>query len=254
MPTPKKLIPLLLVAFAVLSSLGYSWSRSGNSGTSDNWYLLNIEGQPSGYIHASSRTSNDPSAPVIFIHEIAARTEKENSDIRIETYCENDPYYYLVSATATITKPGQTPAKLTVTVQKKVPYGASKGKMFITYDTGSKQYNLKKDIKEHTVPAHVLIDIIPSLPFQKGTVFEFNYFDIAKIKPRNNHKIDYLGREDLEIDGRIMSLHKFLHKGSGVKETFYWTDDEHQVLRCLRDKKEELLLSTQAQVKQLIPN
>ena len=254
MPTSKKFIPVLLITFVALFSLGYSWSRSGNIGISDNWYLLNIEGQPSGYIHVSSRTSNDPLAPVIFVHDIVTRTQKESNDLRIETYCQDDPYYYPVKATATIRQPGQIPAVLTIAVEKKFPYGASKAKMFITYDTGTKRYNLKKDIPAHTVPAHLLMEIIPLLPRQEGTVFEFNLLDTAKLKPRKNHKVEYLGLEDVEISSRTMSLHKFRHKGSGVKETFYWTDEKHQVLRCLRDKKEELVLSTQAEIKRLIRN
>ena len=251
MRASKTLISLLLVVFAVLFSLGF-WGRSGDVGTSDHWYLLSIKGEPSGYLHVSRRPSDQPLAPVLFVHDIVTRTKGESRDIHIETHCQDDPYYYPVSATATIRKPGDPMASLTVIVEKKVPYGASKAKMFITYDTGSKQRNLKKDILEHTVPSHVLMEIIPLLPVQEGTVFEFNLFDTDKLKPLKKHKIDYLGLDQVEIAGRAVNLHKFRHKGSGVKETIFWTDDNHQVLRCLRDKKEELLLSTQAEVKKLI--
>ena len=251
MPTPRKLISLLFIPLAVIFSLGF-WGRSGDVGTSDHWYLLSIKGEPSGYLHVSRQPSDQPSAPVLFVHDIVTRTKDESRDIHIETRCEGDPYFSPVSATATIRKPGDPMATLTVVVEKKVPYGASKAQMFITYDTGSKRYNLKKDIPEHTVPAHVLMEIIPLLPRQEGTVFEFNLFDTDKLKPLKKHKIDYLGSEQIKIAGRAVNLHKFRHKGSGVKETIFWTDDNHQVLRCLRDKKEELLLSTQAEVKKLI--
>ena len=251
MRTPKTLIPLVLLSLAVLFSLGF-WGRSGNVSPSDTWYLLRIKGQPSGYLHVSRRTSDRDSAAVMFVHDIVTRTENESIDLHIETHCQDDPYYFPIQATATIRKPGHLPDTLTILVRKKVPYGASKAKMFITYDTGTKRYNLKKDIPQHTVPAHVLMEIIPVLPLQEGTVFEFNLLDATKLKPRKNHKIDYLGPEETQISGRTMSLHKFRHKGSGVKETLYWTDDKHQVLRCLRDGKEELLLSTQADVKRLI--
>ncbi|NIA06518.1 MAG: hypothetical protein GWP14_02590 [Actinobacteria bacterium] len=252
MRTLKTLIPLVLVLFTVLFSFGYSWRRSGDVNASDSWYLLSIKDRPSGYMHVSRRASDQGSASVMFVHDIVTRTEDESRDIHIQTYCEDDPYYYPVKATATIRKPGNLPATLKILVQKKFPYGASKAKMFITYDTGTKQYNLKKDIPAHTVPSHVLMEIIPLLPFQEGTVFEFNLFDTAKLKSRKNHRIDYLGLEEIQISGQTMNLHKFRHKGSGVKETFYWTDDNHRVIRCLRDKKEELLLSTQAEVKRLI--
>ena len=251
MRTPKTLIPLVLVSLAVLFSLGF-WGRSNNLSPSDTWYLLRIKGQPSGYLHVSRRASDQSSAPVLFVHDIVTRTEKDSRDIHIQTYCDDDPYYYPVQVTATIRKPGDLPATLNVLVRKKVPYGASKAKMFITYDTGTKQYNLKRDIPAHTVPAHVLMEIIPLLPLQEGTVFEFNLLDTVKLKPRKKHKIDYLGREEIQIAGQPMNLHKFRHKGSGVKQTLYWTNDKHQVLRCLRDGKEELLLSTQAEIKSLI--
>ena len=250
MRTPKTLISLILVLITVLFSLGF-WGRSGNVDASDRWYLLSIKGEPSGYLHVSRQASDQDNAPVLFVHEIVTRTKDESRDVYLKTYCEDDPYYYPVSATATIRKPGELPASLNLLVEKKFPYGASKAKMFITYDTGHEQYNLKKDIPEHTVPSQVLMEIIPLLPLQEGTVFGFNLFDTAKIRPRRNHKIDYLGLEEIQISGRTMNLHKFRHKGSGVKETIYWTDDNHQVLRCLRDKKEELLLSTKAEVKKL---
>ena len=252
MRTTKTLILLILVSLAVVFSLGYSWSSSGDVPPSDRWYLLNIQGQPAGYIHVSRQNSRHPNAAVLFVHDIATRTAKESSDIHIETYCEDDPYYYPVQAEATIRTLGKAPATIKVLVEKKVPYGASKAKMFITYDTSDKQYNLTKDVPEHTVPSHVLMEIIPLLPLQEGTVFEFNLFDTVKLNPRKNHKIDYLGLDQIRIAGTTMALHKFRHKGSGVKETLFWTNDEHQVLRCLRDNKEELLLSTQAEVKRLI--
>ena len=251
MRTTKNLILLILVSLAVVFSAGF-WSRSGDVPPSERWYLLNIQDQPAGYLHVSRQNSRDPNAAVLFVHDIATRTAKESRDLHIETYCEDDPYYYPVKADAIIRTPDKKPVTIKVRVDKKVPYGASKAKMFIAYDTSEKQYNLKKEIPEHTVPSHVLMEIIPLLPFQEGTVFEFNLFDTVKLNPRKRHKIDYLGQDQVLIAGTTMNLHKFRHKGSGVKETLFWTNDEHQVLRCLRDNKEELLLSTQAEVKRLI--
>ena len=53
----------------------------------------------------------------------------------------------------------------------------------------------------------------------------------------------YLGLDKVAIKGRELMLHKFEQKGGGIKKIHYWLDDNHQLLRVLKDKKEELLLS-----------
>ena len=249
----KAILPLLSILLVVLFSLGYTTARPTKHSASDNWYLLSIEGTPAGYWHAVRRPSSADSDQIHFEHEILTDLDQERVQVNIKTVCDNDPYYYPVKVTATIRKPGKPQATLDVVVEKQVPYGATKGTMFVTYDTGSKQYNLKKEIHEHTVPDYVLIEIMPLLPLQEGPVFKFNLFDIAKLKARKKHKIEYLGQEMLQIAGTSRNLHKFRHKGSGVKETFYWLNDNHQVVRTLRDKKEELLLTTRAEAKRLFP-
>ena len=248
MRIPKTALALLLILLVVLFSFGYTADAP-----SEKWYLLNIEGEPAGYWHAVRKPSSADSDRIHFEHEMLTDLDQERVRINIQTVCDNDPYYYPVKAKATIRKPGQPQAILNADVKKKVPYGATMGTMFVTYDTGSKQYNLKKKILEHTVLDYLLIEIIPLLPLQEGTVFEFNLFDISKLKARNKQRIEYLGREMIQIANTSGNLHKFRHKGSGVKETFYWLDDNHQVVRTLRDKKEELLLTTKAEAKRLFP-
>ncbi len=91
------------------------------------------------------------------------------------------------------------------------------------------------------------MELIPRLPFTEGPVVEFDFLDIKKMKVKKKHKIAYLGLEKIEIKGQERELHKFEQKGSGIKTTHYWVDENHQLLRILKGKKEELLLSTKAE-------
>lgn len=249
----KGLLSIALFVLLVLPAISRADDSRSVNIPAERWYLLKSKGEPSGYVHVRRAQNVGESGTVLFAHELFTITKGKSISRSIDMHCQNDDYYFPVKAIAVIKEQGNSPATLAATVRKKVPYGASKAELLITYSTADKVYNLKKTIPEHSVPGHLLIEIIPLLPFQKGTVFEFNYFDIGKLSAKRRQKVEYKGLEEVQIKDQTRQLHKFLHKGAGVKKTYYWVDDNHQVIRALRDPKEELLLSTEAEVRKLYP-
>ncbi len=132
-------------------------------------------------------------------------------------------------------------------MEEETVYGCSKRKMQLVYRPGDKTYELDKKLPEHTLTAFTVLELIGRLPFREGPVVEFNFLDMKTMKVRKKHKIAYLGLEKIEIGGGERVLHKFEQKGEGIKKVQYWLDDDHQLLRIRKGKKEELLLSTRAQ-------
>jgi len=256
MRTTKTPFLLTLLSFAVLFSLGYTSGRPTATIPMGTWYLLSIDNQPSGYLHVLRKSSPDASsdAKLDFEYEMLTNSQSQRVLVKMQTVCDDDAYLFPLSVTADIDERGQAPATLKATVDKEVPYGASKGTMRIIYRKSDKIYNLDRDIPEHTVSDAALLEIIPRLPFVEGTVFKFNFLQLNKLKVRKNHQIRYLGLDTITINNTTKSLHKFEQKGSGIKKMEYWLDDNHQLIRTLEDGKEELLLSTPADVKRLVKN
>ena len=238
-----------LILLAVLFSFGYTADRPAKGTVSEKWFLLNIKGQPSGYLHVARKASPDNSAEVYFQDEILTKLEDKQVLVKMQTVCDDNIYFFPIRLSADINQRGQASATLIATVEKEAPYGCSSGKMQAIYRKLDAQYNLNRDIPEHTVCEDALLETIPRLPFAEGTVFKFNLFLLTKLQVKKKHEIKYLGLDKIEINNTIMTLHKFEQKGSGIKSIRYWLDDQHQLLRILKDDKEELLLSTQAKVK-----
>lgn len=240
-------ISVLLMLIGILGAAVYAYDFGSRAKPTDRWFLINIKGQAAGYVHAVCKVSGADAGPIKLEHEILTDWQDKKVRLKVQTYCEDNDYYFPVSASAEIREPGKDPATVTATVQKKVPYGNSQAKMQVVYRTGEKEYNLDKNLSEHTVTDYALLDIVPRLPFKEGRVFEFDLFIVEKLQAQRSHKIDYRGLEKVSINGTEKMLHKFEQKGSGIKNVKYWVDDDKQLVRVLKDDKEELLLTTQAE-------
>ena len=235
------------MVLTVTFSLGQGQARASRKTATEKWFAINIKGQAAGYLHVTRKASGDASAPIVFEYEKLIDSKDEKTQINIQTYCEDDKYYSPVKATAKIRQPDKKTATIEAAMEKKTHYGCSKRQMQLVYNTGKKKYKLYKELPAHTVTELSVLELIPRLPFTEGAVVEFDFLDINKIKVKKKHKISYLGLEKVEIKGQERDLHKFEQKGSGIKKVQYWVDGNHQLLRILRGKKEEFLLSTKAE-------
>ncbi len=243
----KVLFAAVLVILAVVFSIGHGEVSGRRGVVADRWFVIRIKGQAVGYLHAVRKASEDASAPILLEHESLVDWKKEKVWLSVQTYCEDNNYFSLGKASAKIRRAGKDRATLEAVMEKETVYGCSKRKMRLVYRPGDKKYELDKKLPEHTLTAFTLLELIPRLPFTEGPVVEFNFLDMKKMKVRKKHKIAYLGLEKIEIGGRERALHKFEQKGGGIKKIHYWVDDNHQLLRILKGKKEELLLSSRAE-------
>ena len=243
----KVLLAAVLVVLAVVFSIGHGKVRGPKTVVADRWFVIRIKGATVGYLHAVRKASGDASAPILFEHERLIDSKDDKVWLSVQTYCRDDHYYSPVKATAQIRQADEETATIEAVMEKKTQYGCSKSEMRLVYRPGDKKYELDKELPEHTVTEFSLMELIERFPFIEGPIVEFNFLDINKIKVRKRHKIAYLGLEKIEIGGRERALHKFEQKGSGIKKVQYWVDDNHQLLRILKGKKEELLLSSRAE-------
>ena len=243
----KVLLAGVLVVLTAAFSLGQGQAWAPRKTAAERWFVINIKGQAAGYLHVTRKASGDASAPILFEYEKLIDSKDEKTQINIQTYCEDDEYYSPMKAAAQIKQPDKKTATIEATMEKKTHYGCSKRQMQLVYDTGKKKYKLDKELPAHTVTELSVLEIIPRLPFTEGAVVEFDFLDINKIKVKKKHTISYLGQEKIEIKGQERELHKFEQKGSGIPKVQYWVDENHQLLRILRGKKEEFLLSTKAE-------
>jgi len=243
----KVLFCAVLVMVAVVFSIGHGEVRGRRGAVADRWFVIRIKGEAAGYLHAVRKASGDAWAPILFKHERLIDSKDDKVWLSVQTYCRDNHYYSPVKATAQIRQPDKKSATIEAVMEKKTQYGCSKSEMRLVYRTGDKEYELDKELPEHTVTELSLMELIERFPFVEGPIVEFNFLDINKIKVKKKHKIAYLGLEKIEIKGQERALHKFEQKGSGIKQVHYWLDDNHQLLRILKGKKEELLLSSRAE-------
>ncbi len=241
------LVTAALMVLTMMFSLGQSQAKAANEPAAEKWFMIKIKGEQVGYLHVVRKASGDASAPILFEYESLVDSKKDKARLSIQTYCQDDRYYSPVKATALIKKPDGKTTTLDITTEKKAHYGCYTKQMRLVYKPGKKTYELDEELPPHTVTKFSLMEIIPRLPFTEGLVAELSFLDLKKMKVKKNHKIFYLGLEKIKIKGQEKELHKFEQKGSGIKKVNFWVDGNHQLLRVLIDKKEELLLSTKAE-------
>ena len=218
----------------------------------DKWFVIRIDGKTVGYVHAVNKASGNDPGTVRFEHEYVIDWKDEKVRATLDSYCEDNLYYYPIKMRAIIEKPGKPQSTLTITVKKKVPYGCSKSTMRLVYRNGDAEYKFDKSLPAHVVSEYTLLEIVPTLPFVKGTVFEFDFLILETLKVRKRHKITYLGLDKVQIRGTQQTLHKFEQKGGGIKKVRYWVDEKRQLVRVLKGDKRELLISTRAEARQVV--
>lgn len=238
--------------FGAVFSVSHGHTPKPNQAPADKWFVIRIDDKTVGYLHAIRKASENADAPILFEHERLIDWKDERMRLKTRTYCQDDHYYYPVKSMATIEQPGKMTAQVTVKMQKAVPYACSKSTMKLIYHNGVKEYKLNKNLPPHVVSEYTLLEIVPTLPFVKGTVFEFNFMILEKLKVKKKHKITYLGLDKVQIKGTQQTLHKFEQKGGGIKKVQFWVNDQRQLLRVLKGGKEELLTSTRAEARRVV--
>lgn len=229
----------LLLCLILVPAACFAQSSPAGKVVTDRWYAFSLSGTPAGYFHVVRRQVPGEAAPVRFEHEFAVKWRGEAMVLRMRTTCKDDPYFTPVKIISE--GKGEEVASFEAHI--------ADGKMRVTAD--GKEY--EEAIPEHTVTDFALLEIIRRLPFRAGVVFQFHSLEASELNLKRNHKITYVGGEELELAGKTVSLHRFEQTGEGIRPCQFWVDDQHELIRVLMDERKEVLLTTEKEAKSRLP-
>ncbi len=99
------------------------------------------------------------------------------------------------------------------------------------------KYSATLRIPDRTIPSFNLWAVIPNLPFDTKGTFRFNSLDETKLYVKKNQTVNYLGFTRIDINGKTMKLHKFVHQGKGAQPSYYWVNEARELIQVLLDDK-----------------
>ena len=204
--------------------------------TGDDWCICSENGQACGYLHAVKKASGEKAAPVLFVQDWAINILDGDLLVRVQILCKDDAYFSPVRIVCTGEDDG--PTNIDLGIERPVG-GPSAGKLIGTVD----DTKYEQDIPEHTVIDLALFEIVRTRPFEKDKVFEFNWLGAYGLSFIKAHKVTYVGREELEIEGKKQMLHKFEETGEGDLVSF-WVSEDHQLVRMQADAGETEFVRT----------
>lgn len=207
----------------------------GGKVVSERWYLWLHEGKPAGRYQAVRRDTGDPKAPVLFIDDFVIHARGQRMRLTMQTFCRNDSHFTPVR----IISKGEGDDELG-TFDAKIDWGETTGALRTTVNGRE----VHKELPAKTVTSFAIFRIVPRLPFKKGVVFEFHSLEASELNLKRNHRITYLGKEDVHVWGMARSLHKFEQTGDGISPAQYWVDDKRELIRVLIDGRKETVLTT----------
>jgi hypothetical protein len=226
-----------LAGAALFSWAALAQEAAESKASLDAWYLWSLSGKPCGYFHAVKKSSEQDTAPVLFVHDFRINAKGQRICLRMQTFCKDDPYFTPVRIVSG--GEGEEATNMDATIERPAE-GPSAGKLKTTL----RGRNIEIDVPEHTVTDFALFEIVRTLPFDKEKVFEFNSLEASELNLKRDHKVVYVGRDELDIEGRKQALHKFEQSGKGIRPCYYWVNEDRQLVRVLMDGRKEFLLTT----------
>jgi len=106
------------------------------------------------------------------------------------------------------------------------------------------KYNATLKIPERTVPSFNLWAIIPNLEFSRKGTFIFNSLDETKLYVNMNQTVNYLGTDEIDVNGVNTKTHKFVHQGKKIKKSYFWVSETRELLQVKLDDKYTFTKST----------
>ena len=110
------------------------------------------------------------------------------------------------------------------------------------------KYSSTLRMPERTIPSFNLWAVIPQLPFDREGTFIFNSLDETKLYVSKNQTVNYLGKYEANINGNKTELHKFVLQGKGMSPSYFWVDDNRELVQVLLDNEYTFTLDKNAQV------
>ncbi len=250
--------PLILIVFCLALS-GFSQEKLDNT----YWYT---SPDTKGYISfQKSDSSNNKSRPTLNTN-VKAFFDNELLSFKLSTFCDSEKmvnsnkFIFHGTIDGTIEPVTFTGTKVK-TVKNDVSYWHFNGDFVDELETDPDfkrytfaKYNATLKIPSRTIPFFNLWAVIPKLPFDRKGTFKFNIFDETKLYVVKKQTVNYLGYTKLNINGEQIELHKFVHKGKGMKPAYYWVSNERELIQVRLDDKYTFKISTEDVALQTITN
>jgi len=238
-----KKLPLFLVLFLVTT---YVFSQEKSNKV--YWY---ISPDTKGYISFQKIDSNN-----IINTNVKAHFDNELLNFKLSTVSESDKMVnankFIFDGTIDGTiKPVHFTGTKVKTIKNEVSYWHFDGDFADELETDPDfkrfafaKYSATLKIPPRTIPTFNLWAIIPKLPFDRKGTFKFNIFDETKLYVVKKQTVNYLGFTTLNINGENQKLHKFVHKGKGMKPAYYWVNEDRKLIQVRLDDKYTFTIST----------
>ena len=247
----------VVTAAVVMMVAGAGWGQTGAKAGTDEWYKWSALGraEATGYFHVVKAASGEKEAPVVFTHEFVAKLQGKRMSLKMQTWCRNDEWFTPMR----IVSEGQGSDEFnTFEARINWPAGEGAGRLTARVNTrkevavqvlGGMVKRIEMEIPPRTATSFSVFEIVKGRPFDKEKVFEFNSLEAEELNLKKDHKLTYVGPEELEIGGEKVKLHKFEETGGGIRPTQYWVNEAHQLVRVVMDEEKEFLLTTEEKAK-----
>jgi len=226
---------LALAAAPLAFLLGTGLAGEADPG-GERWYVWRLRNQPCGYFHVVRKATQERDAPVLLEHDFVVLYRGRRLSLHMRTWCRDDACLTPVR----IASKGEGDDELG-TFEAAVAWDAAGGGLLKT-QVGQRKVELR--LPERTVTDFALFEIVARLPFKEGEAFEFNSLEASELNLKPNHRIAYLGQEEVTLGGESRKLHKFEQTGQGIRPARYWVSGRHELVRILMDDRKEFLLAS----------
>lgn len=82
----------------------------------------------------------------------------------------------------------------------------------------------------------------------KGRILEFNSMETIELNYKENHHLDYVADETLNINGKEIKTKKITQNGDGIRESTYWVDQNNKLVKISIDNYKNLILCSKEDI------
>lgn len=102
--------------------------------------------------------------------------------------------------------------------------------------------NYSKTTKQPTIVDWNLFHVMTTLDYsKKGIILEFNSMEISELNYKENHTLEYVSDEIIEIEGKKVKARKITHTGDRIGESTYWVDFDNNLVKISIDNSKNFI-------------
>lgn len=91
--------------------------------------------------------------------------------------------------------------------------------------------------------------LITTLPTAKtGRLLDFSSMEILEFNYKENHHLDYIADEILNIQNKKINTKKITQNGNGIGESSFWLDENNRLVQIAVDNKQPIILIDEPEI------